>query len=132
MFKTMDGNRLLKNDRVNKIVESINAVGYILSPILVNEKMEVIDGQGRLAALERLKMPVHYMVPRPRLRLFSFHSPRWMTSCPLKVHAFLWKRPVPWDVRPCFTNMKGLELGTESGGWGSRLIDFFLNWRKPF
>ena len=61
-FKTLEGNRVLTNDRVNKIVESINKVGYLLSPILVNEKMEVIDGQGRLGALERLKLPVHYMV----------------------------------------------------------------------
>ena len=62
MFKCMEGNRAVKDGRVSKIVESINKVGYVLSPILVNEKMEVIDGQGRLSALERLKLPVHYMI----------------------------------------------------------------------
>ena len=55
-FKTMEGNRAVKDGRVNKIVESINKIGYVLSPILVNEKMEVIDGQGRLSALERDKL----------------------------------------------------------------------------
>ena len=32
------------------------------NPIIVNEKMEVIDGQGRLTALQRLKMPVEYII----------------------------------------------------------------------
>ena len=62
MFKSMEGNRAVTDGRVSKIVESINKVGYVLSPILVNEKMEVIDGQGRLSALERLRLPVHYMI----------------------------------------------------------------------
>ena len=62
IFQMLEGNRTLTNDRVNKIVESINKVGYMLSPILVNEKMQVIDGQGRLGALERLRLPVHYMI----------------------------------------------------------------------
>lgn len=32
------------------------------SPILVNEKFEVIDGQGRLEALKRLEMPVEFII----------------------------------------------------------------------
>ena len=80
-FKTMAGNRTIKDDRVNKIVESINKVGYVLSPILVNEKMEVIDGQGRLAALERLRLPVHYMVQDgigiEECRQMNIHQSNW-------------------------------------------------------
>lgn len=80
-FKTMVGNRAIKDDRVNKIVESINNVGYVLSPILVNENMEVIDGQGRLSALERLKMPVHYMIQRgvgiEECRQMNIHQSNW-------------------------------------------------------
>ena len=34
-FKKLEGNRPIKDGRVNLIVESINKVGYILSPILV-------------------------------------------------------------------------------------------------
>lgn len=80
-FKTMEGNRAVKDDRVNKIVESINKVGYVLSPILVNENMEVIDGQGRLSALERLKLPVHYMVQEgigiEECRQMNIHQSNW-------------------------------------------------------
>ena len=62
MFKKLVGNRKVDENRINKIVKSIKNVGYITSPIIVNEKMEVIDGQGRLEALERLHMPVEYIV----------------------------------------------------------------------
>ena len=61
-FKKLFGNRGVEDRRVNKIIKSIQKVGYITSPIIVNEKMEVVDGQGRLEALERLHMPVEYIV----------------------------------------------------------------------
>lgn len=60
-FKTMVGNRALGN-RTTKIIASIQSNGYIMCPIIVNEKYEVIDGQGRLSALKALKMPVDYIV----------------------------------------------------------------------
>lgn len=59
-FKRLEGNRDVKNAK--KIIKSINDVGYILSPILVNEKYEVIDGQNRLDALKALGLPVPYIV----------------------------------------------------------------------
>ena len=61
-FKKLPGNRAVEEPRINKIIKSINKVGYILSPIIVNEKYEVIDGQGRLEALRRLELPVYYLV----------------------------------------------------------------------
>lgn len=60
VFKRLEGNRDIRN--VNKIVESIKKVGYIFNPIMVNENMEVIDGQNRLKALERCGLPVHYYI----------------------------------------------------------------------
>lgn len=61
-FKRLDSNRTVKTGRVNKIKQSIEKVGYVQSPIIVNEKMEVIDGQGRLEALKQLQIPVDYIV----------------------------------------------------------------------
>lgn len=60
-FKAMVGNRALGN-RTTKIIASIQSNGYIMCPIIVNEKYEVIDGQGRLSALKALQMPVDYIV----------------------------------------------------------------------
>lgn len=59
-FKKMLGNRDAKSE--NKIVESIKTVGLIPNPIIVNDKMEIIDGQNRLAALKQLELPVYYIV----------------------------------------------------------------------
>lgn len=61
-FKKLIGNRKVTEARINKIIQSINKVGYLSNPIIVNEKLEVIDGQGRLTALERLGLPVEYIV----------------------------------------------------------------------
>lgn len=61
-FSILDGNRSVKDGRKQKIKESIEQIGYIPSPIIVNEYFEVIDGQGRLAALKDLRLPVCYIV----------------------------------------------------------------------
>ena len=60
-FKTLEGNREAVKVRVRKIRESMKKHGYIHCPIIVNEKMEVIDGQGRLEALKELNLPVEYI-----------------------------------------------------------------------
>jgi len=62
MFKFLRGNRDINTKRVQKIIKSIMEVGYITSPILVNENMEIIDGQGRFEALRYLRLPVEYIV----------------------------------------------------------------------
>lgn len=62
LFKRLIGNRDIPESRISKIVESIQSIGWVHNPIVVNENMEVIDGQGRLTALQRLKMPVEYVI----------------------------------------------------------------------
>lgn len=62
IFKRLVGNRDIPESRISKIVESIQTIGWVRNPIIVNENMEVIDGQGRLTALQRLKMPVEYII----------------------------------------------------------------------
>lgn len=62
MFKRLEGNRDIPEARISKIVDSIQTIGWVHNPIVVNEKMEVIDGQGRLTALQRLEMPVEYVI----------------------------------------------------------------------
>lgn len=59
-FKRLQGNREISHAK--KIIKSIQKVGYILNPIIVNEKWEIIDGQNRFEALKTLNMPIHYYV----------------------------------------------------------------------
>lgn len=62
MFKKLKGNREIMDFRKTRIIESIKERGWIRNPIVVNEKMEVIDGQGRLEALQELGMPVEFII----------------------------------------------------------------------
>lgn len=62
MFKLMNANRGITNARKKTLIESIRKHGYITSPIIVNEKMEVIDGQGRLLACKELNVPIAYTI----------------------------------------------------------------------
>lgn len=62
IFRRLEGNRDIKC--VKKIIESIKCVGYIPNPIIVNENMEVIDGQNRLKAAEELNLPIYYYITK--------------------------------------------------------------------
>ena len=62
IFKRLKGNRDITNKRVAIIKDSIAQVGYISNPIIVNENMEIIDGQGRAEALRQLEMPIEYRI----------------------------------------------------------------------
>lgn len=57
-FKRLDGNRGVQLMRVKKVMDSVKANGYIYSPLIVNERYEVVDGQARLEAFKQLGIPV--------------------------------------------------------------------------
>lgn len=61
-FKVLDGNREVRQQRVNAIEKSVKNVGWIRNPILVNEKMEIIDGQGRFEVLKKLGYPIEFII----------------------------------------------------------------------
>ena len=61
-FKYLLGNRTVKPSRISRITNSIKTVGYIEpSPIIVNSKFEVIDGQGRIEACKNNGLPIFYV-----------------------------------------------------------------------
>lgn len=62
IFEKLQGNRDVKDERVAAIIDSINSVGYQPVPILVNEHLEVVDGQGRLRACEMLGLPIYFTI----------------------------------------------------------------------
>jgi hypothetical protein len=62
-FKMLEGNRGVNILRVKKIKESMKEK-VLLSPIIVNEFMEIVDGQHRFEAFKDLSMPVHYLVQK--------------------------------------------------------------------
>ena len=62
MFKQIGGNRPPNPQHVKRLVQSIKENGILCNPILVNEKMEVIDGQHRLMAAIETKSSIYYIV----------------------------------------------------------------------
>lgn len=61
VFKSLDKNRDVLKNRLDKLIASISEK-YLLNPIMVNEYMQIIDGQGRYEALKILSKPIHYYV----------------------------------------------------------------------
>ena len=83
-FKTILGNRPIFKLAVDRLIKSI--MRHDLSaqnPIMVNDKMEVIDGQHRLLALKALGLPVYYIVSHDanlaEVQLLNANVRAWMT-----------------------------------------------------
>jgi len=60
-FKSLLGNRNLNLLHLKRLIESMKN-NYLFSPILVNEKHEIIDGQHRYNAAKKLNLPVNYII----------------------------------------------------------------------
>ena len=60
-FKLLKGNRELAENNIKAIMNQISAYGQ-RTPISVNERNEIIDGQHRLEACRRLDIPVKFIV----------------------------------------------------------------------
>ncbi len=64
IFKHLEANREVADKRCEKIEKSVEKIGWIIPEIIVNENMEVIDGQGRVEVAKRHGFPVRYqMIP---------------------------------------------------------------------
>lgn len=62
MFKQIEGNRVPNLQHVKRLSDSIRVYGMKCNPILVNEKMQVIDGQHRLLAAKETGSFVYYII----------------------------------------------------------------------
>ena len=89
LFKIAIWNRDPKHVKVIK--ESIMENGFLMVPILVNESMEIIDGQGRFYALRELGLPVYYIVQnglrREHCIALNYKQTNWGTSDYVKCYA---------------------------------------------
>lgn len=80
-FKTLLGNREVPKSKTIKLVKSIKTNGYIFNPISVNEKFEIIDGQGRFSALKELGLPIdYYIIPDASIKeciVLNLNTQNW-------------------------------------------------------
>jgi len=61
MFRTLEGNRHVNKLHVKRLKESFQKA-YLLSPIIVNEKFEIIDGQHRFEAAKQIGVPINFLI----------------------------------------------------------------------
>ena len=62
MFKRLEGNRAVSELRKKRLNDSFDKVGQIPAPIVVNDKMEIIDGQGRFEVSRERNLPIYFTV----------------------------------------------------------------------
>lgn len=61
LFKPIGGNRNKNLLHINRLKKSM-AENYLFTVIIVNEKLEIIDGQHRFEVIQELGLPLHYIV----------------------------------------------------------------------
>lgn len=64
LFKRIAGNRSINKAQVDRLKISISEDPSLAlaTPIIVNDKMEVLDGQHRLEAMKKLALPISYFM----------------------------------------------------------------------
>jgi hypothetical protein len=62
IFKVIGGNRVPNPQHIKRLKTSILENGMLCNPILVNDKMEVIDGQHRLLASKECDSFIYYII----------------------------------------------------------------------
>jgi hypothetical protein len=60
-FKFIAGNRVPNRDHLRRLTESMEQKQLVV-PIIVNEHMQIVDGQTRYLACKSLKKPVYFIV----------------------------------------------------------------------
>lgn len=61
IFGYIEGNRKINELHVERLKESMKE-DYLISPITVNEKFQIIDGQHRFEAIRDLNLQVYYII----------------------------------------------------------------------
>lgn len=94
-FKKLQGNRAVDSMRLAKIRESVQKIGFINGPIIVNERYEVIDGQGRLEVCQADGIPIPYIVIEgigiDECISMNINQSNWKTTDYIKAYADLGK-----------------------------------------
>jgi hypothetical protein len=97
-FKTLIGNRKPNDLHIKRLTSSFKE-RYLFSPIIVNEKMQIIDGQHRFIAAKELNLPINYLLVEgyglEEVQILNTNTSNWKKEdylkayCDLGVKAYL-------------------------------------------
>jgi hypothetical protein len=89
IFKRIEGNRVLNRTKYTQLLKSMEEE-QLMIPVIVNEKMEIIDGQHRFSACKELGKPVYYVIARgygiEEVKRANLVSSNWTTLDYLNLH----------------------------------------------
>ena len=81
IFKTANGNRSINVRHRDKIANNMLSVGVLKQPILVNENMEIIDGQHRISAAKKTDSGIFYIIVEgydiEEVHALNLHQKNW-------------------------------------------------------
>ena len=60
LFRYLEGNRALDRVNLKRVKDSIEQE-YLINPIIINEKFEIIEGQHRFEAAKELGLPIYFI-----------------------------------------------------------------------
>ena len=82
LFSFIDGNRDI--DHEDRIEKSIRKSGLLVQPILVNQQMQIIEGQNRFQCCKNLGLPIYYVVQEDigleEVKSLNSASKNWTTK----------------------------------------------------
>lgn len=70
-FRLTAVNREINPNKVKRLANSMSKIGFINEPIKVNEVGEIIDGQHRWLAAQKVGVPILYYIDRSPMPLFE-------------------------------------------------------------
>lgn len=90
-FIKKEWNRDINQNNINKIDKSVKENGWLITPIIVNENYEIIEGQHRYYYAKQNNLPIYYMVI-PGLndtdcQIMNSIRTSWLTADYIKYHA---------------------------------------------
>lgn len=95
-FKTLIGNRKPNELHIKRLTNSFKE-RYLFSPILVNEKMQIIDGQHRFLSAKELNLPINYLIVEgyglEEVQILNTNSSNWKKEDYLKAYCDLGIEP---------------------------------------
>jgi len=93
-FKNMHGNRDIQSAHVAKLRLSMEKHGMLINPVIVNHKMEIIDGQHRIEASKLCSKGIYYIqIPRSfnygidHVQLYNINTRNWKVQDYVHLHA---------------------------------------------
>jgi len=131
-FKTLQGNREVSKVNVKRLKDSMSK-RQLISPIITNEKGEIIDGQHRFNACKELGLPIHFIVAEGyglnEVQVLNTNSKNWTNVDYLNAYCDLGKpsyilfadfmnRFPQFSIKACYAIL----LKTSTGGYDKRML----------